>query len=1200
VRASTPARTSNAACSVVLTLVSLIQAPRCHARDIVIYLRSAARSTTASSATLSPSELPSSPAVDIMDSLGVVSLQAIFPGTSAADTLYTTEYGNVVRVPDLSGWFTAVIPDSVNPGPVIEALTADTTDVASVHLPAGMTVSLVPNDSLLAGCWYLGYQQPTPELNVLPAWDRTQGDDALVLAILDTGVGTHPDLNPSGSQHVLPGFGFRSTTGTAPISPGFIADVHDPDHGTAVAGVAGAIGNNRIGMAGILWQGHILPITVTSGSDVPTTAPDNFVAAGTYLAILSGAQILNISLGSPSLAGWSLNNPIMANNVLADATYWAYMHGGLVVAAAGNDNVRGVEYPAAFPWVMGVGGTNGVDQHWTQILQGGGLGGSNYGPSLDMVAPAGPEVSATLGNCGPDGCYSNLIAGTSFASPGVAAVAGLVWSRARAVGVSLTNDDLRGLLHSTARDPLPVGWDETFGWGIPDAGTAVGVFDAPFIFYGSVAYGGADAAVGAAHTVTVANSVHSEQNTVWFGTVEHRVTQHVSFSSGLLSSAHAWARGRGCVGTHSQVGLDGMPWAEVTNTTTDGFDITTYVYRLGYDVLGRVPAYPWYPCAPNEVQLRYGVVGRPVPPIVSVSGSSHESAGATASWTVSVTGAWATPTYSWRCREVRPSGFGAWTALPGSGQSTSVVMGQYDLQTESMVACLGDTVRDTVCCYSTSTSPGPTVNIGGPTQVVPGAAGTWTAIASGGRTCGSYLYEWKVKPSSASEYGQVISRAATLTYVMPEMGDLDVSLDVWGQLRGNAGLRVTPLDVVPPAAVSDLGVDAVGSHSMWFSWTESGDDGSVGTATAYELRMSQTGVACQANNFASASIVASGTPVGPGDLESICVSGLQANTWYYFALKVRDEAGNWSTLSNCVHMKTTSGGGSSAQRVGGSSSAAAGRVPGILSGREAARRFRMQWSVAADTSELVMMCLADSSSVDSSGAAVTRVMGGTTGDDTTVVVTSYSELGLALRRTSSTFDLGRTWEPTALADYAYSTGSSPRIFEVVGIELRKSSFAQQVAPGDWEVAPSALGAGDTLRVKYVCAPTDSDFAEYHVWFTVEGNGDGPLAADSSASGADGPREVPAVFGLKVLDQGRLVSGVRLQMAVPTAAPGRLEIFDVAGRRVRTLASGIIPSGTRETTWDARDESGAPSRAGLYLCRLTVGSQRATTKFVLAR
>jgi chitodextrinase len=92
-------------------------------------------------------------------------------------------------------------------------------------------------------------------------------------------------------------------------------------------------------------------------------------------------------------------------------------------------------------------------------------------------------------------------------------------------------------------------------------------------------------------------------------------------------------------------------------------------------------------------------------------------------------------------------------------------------------------------------------------------------------------------------------------------------------------------------------------NSVTLTWTAPGDDSLIGTATRYDIRYSTSQITSA--NFGSATAVATPpTPAGPGTSQTFNVSGLQAATTYWFAIKTQDDAGNWSNVSNIVS-KTT-------------------------------------------------------------------------------------------------------------------------------------------------------------------------------------------------------------------------------------------------------------------------------------------------------
>ncbi|HKQ59486.1 MAG TPA: FlgD immunoglobulin-like domain containing protein [Candidatus Eisenbacteria bacterium] len=89
--------------------------------------------------------------------------------------------------------------------------------------------------------------------------------------------------------------------------------------------------------------------------------------------------------------------------------------------------------------------------------------------------------------------------------------------------------------------------------------------------------------------------------------------------------------------------------------------------------------------------------------------------------------------------------------------------------------------------------------------------------------------------------------------------------------------------------------------STTLRWTAPGDDGATGRATAYDLRRSTSPIT--AANFGAATIVTGlPAPATAGTTETFTVNGLAPNTSYYFAMKTRDDANNWSTISNIAFL----------------------------------------------------------------------------------------------------------------------------------------------------------------------------------------------------------------------------------------------------------------------------------------------------------
>ncbi|MCX6571516.1 MAG: S8 family peptidase [Candidatus Aminicenantes bacterium] len=233
------------------------------------------------------------------------------------------------------------------------------------------------------------------DIKAMTAWDAVKGDPEVVIAIVDTGVDmTHPDL---AAKVVSPGHDFANNDDDA---------TDDHWHGTHVAGIAAADTNNAVGIAGVAWNCKILPVKVTEADG---TGFYSWIIDGIIWATDQGADVINLSMGG------DYDDPF-----LEDACKYAYDHGVVVVASAGNDTAA-VSYPAAYDsYVLAVAATDYNDEV---------ADFSNFGPEVDVAAPGvyilGPAPQWFVG----EGYLPYLFAsGTSQAAPHVSGMAALIKS----------------------------------------------------------------------------------------------------------------------------------------------------------------------------------------------------------------------------------------------------------------------------------------------------------------------------------------------------------------------------------------------------------------------------------------------------------------------------------------------------------------------------------------------------------------------------------------------------------------------------------------------------------------------------------------------------------------------------------------------------------------------------------------------------
>lgn len=266
---------------------------------------------------------------------------------------------------------------------------------------------ITPNDPRFGEQWALqntGQQGGAygADIGVAEGWKVTTGDYSTVIAVIDSGIDfAHPDLKASewtnqgaGSGSDLHGWDYIADSGEIKDENG---------HGTSIAGIIAAQGNNDTGITGVMWRASLMSLRVLDKTGTGDVA--HAVEAIDY-AVAHGAKVINLSWGTD---GYSA--------ALKDAIERASRGGAVVVCSAGNDG-RDIEstpyYPASFDSqnIIAVASTDASDQL---------AGWSNYG--VHHIAVAAPGVNILTTQAGGD---YQTVSGTSASAPLVTGVVGLI------------------------------------------------------------------------------------------------------------------------------------------------------------------------------------------------------------------------------------------------------------------------------------------------------------------------------------------------------------------------------------------------------------------------------------------------------------------------------------------------------------------------------------------------------------------------------------------------------------------------------------------------------------------------------------------------------------------------------------------------------------------------------------------------------
>jgi serine protease len=290
--------------------------------------------------------------------------------------------------------------------------------------------------------------QTAPEVTNAPAaWEVTQGSKNVTLAIVDSGIKyDHEDLAANMDDSV-PDHGRNIIDETSdPYPQSFWGPPED--HGTRTAGIAGAVTNNGVGVAGTS-DCSMLSVRVGDWTTGSGWADAYDVVSGTEWAARNGADVILANVDGGGAPEWS---------PFDDAVSYAESQGALVIVAAGNEGSEFDEYAYASQAHVAVSATDG-DGNLADF--------SSYGEYVDVAAPGRSGYTTYPAKNGEPADEYIGYGGTSMAAPVTAGVAGLVLS----VDPTVTVQELKNVLMETATD-LGIS-DTKQGAGRVDAKAAV-------------------------------------------------------------------------------------------------------------------------------------------------------------------------------------------------------------------------------------------------------------------------------------------------------------------------------------------------------------------------------------------------------------------------------------------------------------------------------------------------------------------------------------------------------------------------------------------------------------------------------------------------------------------------------------------------------------------------------------------------------
>ena len=355
---------------------------------------------------------------------------------------------------------------------------SDLTEFAEPNFISEVKKEALTSDMFINEQWHLINTEQEgglegEDVSASEAWEITKGSPDIVIAIIDDGVDIdHPDLkdniwkNPNTNEPDIQGWNFfnddndpRPRKFIPPYNKTAINDIH----GTPCAGVAAAVGDNTIGVAGIAYNCKILPVKIFLGSEL---VPLNILAD----AIRYAGQKADVLSNS-----WSCSYSSDVEQAIKDVVQTGRGgKGAPVFVATGNRSTSIVSFPAIVPEAIAVGASTNLGERAKY---------SNFGRRLDFLAPSNggtkkiftTDVSIhnrgyNLGDINQgdaDGLYTNSFGGTSSATPLAAGVAALILS----LKPELKWDEVRNYMRNTAdkinqdKANYVNGFSEQYGYG---------------------------------------------------------------------------------------------------------------------------------------------------------------------------------------------------------------------------------------------------------------------------------------------------------------------------------------------------------------------------------------------------------------------------------------------------------------------------------------------------------------------------------------------------------------------------------------------------------------------------------------------------------------------------------------------------------------------------------------------------------------
>ncbi|MCB2231693.1 T9SS type A sorting domain-containing protein [bacterium] len=382
---------------------------------------------------------------------------------------------------------------------------------------------------------------------------------------------------------------------------------------------------------------------------------------------------------------------------------------------------------------------------------------------------------------------------------------------------------------------------------------------------------------------------------------------------------------------------------------------------------------------------------------------------------------------------------------------------------------------------------------------------------------------------------------------------------------------------------------------MTFRWTATGDDGLVGQASYYDIRYSRSGIT-EANFYSANQVVFPPTPKESGSAEEWTICGLPSLIGYNVAIKVGDEAGNWSPISNVAFLITDDQTGFRGDVNGNGVNYEVGDVivftNYFLYGNSVFTvNFADQIAASDVNADGYSLTVAD----------LTYLIRVVVGDASPILhrLNPHSQgVEIETRREGNTIVLS--------TDAVSTIGTAHLVFDIDhSLEIGIPSTSQAATGMDlnWH------RDGDKLRMILYDLGRAHIASGRHDILRIPVSGQGTIAvADAALADFDGRayassgalKELPSDFSLAQNYPNPFNPSTTIEYALPSPSRVRVEVFNAMGQAVTTLIDDVQPTGHHQVVWDGTNDDGQTVASGVYFYRLTAGEFTQSRKMLLLK